>query len=55
MMMNNDVETGVLINRTWNNENGKLYLTFEITDPVMIQLMRKNFKVRLIVEKEEEE
>ncbi len=50
----NEVEVGVLINRVWNNETGKLYLTFEIVDSVATQYMRQdNINVKLIAEEEE--
>lgn len=54
--MPRDIEVACLVNRTYNDETGRLLLTFEVTDPVLRQrLMREDLEVRLVVSPKEEE
>lgn len=51
--MKNDVEVAKLLNKVFDNETGRLLITFEITDPVLkSKLIRENIKLRLVIEEE---
>lgn len=54
--MPHEIEVARLLNKTYNNETGRLLLTFEVTDPVLRQkLMREEVVARLVLEEKKDE
>jgi len=54
--MPHEIEVARLLHKTYDDETGRLLLTFEVTDPVLRQkLMREEVVARLVLEESNEE